>query len=130
MNDQFKNEPLEKQPNPTKKYCISPYSKSRGLTHLMKLVLCTKNNIESLNIIKGILGNESSDIDRQNTKECTALMIACRNSNTVSNIETVKLLLEHPDIDVNKQNKFGKTALMLTCRYSNRESNIETVKIL
>ena len=130
MNDQFKNEPLEKQPDLNKIYHTSPHSESAGLTYLMKLVLCTKNNIESLNIIKGILGNESSDINRQNTKGWTALMIACRNSNTNSNMETIKLLLEHSDIDINKQNNEGWTALMLACRYSNTDSNMETIKLL
>ena len=130
MNDQFKNEPLEKQPDLNKLYYITPCMKSEGVTHLIKLVLCTKNNRDAHIIIKGIIENEQEEINKQSTEGWTALMIACRNSNTDSSIETIKLLLECPNIDVNKQNNEGWTALMLACRYSNIYSNIETIKLL
>ena len=130
MNNQFKNEPLEEKPDINKSYYISKCTKSKDLTHLMKLVLCTRNNEKAFNIIKSITKDKSDEINKQNTKGCTTLILACRNSNTESNIETVKLLLEDPNIDINIHNNDGYTALMVACRNSNTDSNIETVKLL
>ena len=121
MHYQFINKTLEELPDPNKLYYISPILQSSGLTHLMKLVLCTAINKKAINIIKEIIKNEPEEINKQNTRGWTALMIACRNSYMESSIETIKLLLENPLTDANKQDKNGCTALMITFKYCSQE---------
>jgi len=130
MENQFVDEPLDQKPDINREYYISPYTKSKGLTHLMKLVLCAKNNDECLEMIKKIVNNDPKEVGEYCAEGWTSLMIACRNGN----IEIVKLLLDRSDIDINinKQHNEGRTALMLACRYGNinSNSNLKTVKLL
>jgi len=130
MENQFADEPLEQEPDISKEYYVSPITKSKGLTHLMKLVLCVKNNDNCVGMIKKIIDDDPKKINEQCDKGWTPLMIACRNSNTHSSIEVVKLLLDHSNIDVNKQSNSGWTSLMYACRNSSTDSNIETVELL
>ena len=127
MENQFVDEALEKTPDIDIEYYVSHDVKSKGLTHLMKLVLCAKNNDECFEMIKKIIKNNPEEINRQCTKGWTPLAIACRNNNTCSSIEVVRLLLDQSDIDINKQGYGGQTALIMACRNSN---NVETVKML
>ena len=80
-------------PNSNKSFQCSPVTKSKGFTLLMKLVLMT-NNTEAVKLIKKIITNNPEEINKQNEKGWSALMLASRFSNRDSNIETVKLLLE------------------------------------
>ena len=77
-------------------YMCSNYTKSKGFTPLMKLVMSTKLNPNLNKYIK----NHIDIINEQNEKGWTALMLACRNSNIYSSFDTVKILLEHGS-DVN-----------------------------
>jgi len=130
MDNQFADEPLEEIPNIDKEYYVSPLTKSKGLTHLMKLVLCAKNNDRCLEMIKEIIKDDPDKINEKCEKGWTALLIACRNCSSYSNIEVVKILSNYPNIDINEQNYYGCTALMLACGFSNNDSNIETIKLL
>ena len=71
-------------------YKCSPFTNSSGFTPLMHKVMNSRKVPLNIYYIE--------DIDKQNTKGWTALMLACRNSNTDSTIETVKLLLEKEQI--------------------------------
>ena len=109
-------------------YEISKNTKSKNL-NLLQLLILSSNKESTREFIKNNINLFKDDINYQNEKGWTALMMACRNSNTYSNNEIVKLLLEN-GADINLKENDGLTALMVTCRYSNTDSNIETVKLL
>ena len=110
------------------KYELTKNTKSKNLNSLQILIF--SSNEES---VKEFLKNNiiffKDEINYQNEKGWTALMMACRNSNNYSNNEIVKLLLEN-GADPNLKDYNGWTSLMSACRYSNTDSNIETVKLL
>ena len=134
MNEQFDDEPLENPPNINYYYdcyeCgVIGNKKSKGFTHLMKLVLCGKNE-KSIGIIKDILAKHPEELNKSNECQHSALDLACLNiNNGCSNIEIVKLLLEQHTIDINRlcENQFLIFSFLLI--YS-LNINFEVFKLL
>ena len=89
------------------------------------LEFATNGNIDGLKslIDKGV------NINVQDKKGRTALILSSWYSNTTSNIETVNLLIES-GAKLNIRDETGHTALMLSSVDSNKTSNIETVNLL
>lgn len=58
--------------------------------------------------IRSLLDKTNDDINWQNKKRWTILMIICRNCNNASDVTAIKLLLDQPNIDVNKQCSKGR----------------------
>lgn len=121
LNEIYKDE--------TVTYKCSEVTESTGFTPLMVIVMNVRKYPELFDYLKIYLKDNPNEIDKQNTKKWTALMLACRNSAGRSNNETVKLLLD-AGADVNKQSDLGYTALILASMCSNTDSNNETVKLL
>lgn len=65
MENQFKEENIEKIPDYNKKYYCNPTTKCKSFTYLMKLVLCA-NNENALNLIIKELNNNPECINQQN----------------------------------------------------------------
>src|SRR5580693_8780792 len=123
FDNQFDNNP---EIDPSKEYWCSPFSKSKGFTKLMKLVLMGDKYLDEIK--KELLINPST-INIKNTEGWTALIISARNTNTKSSNTIIKLLLENK-ADINDKNNDGWTSLMMASIYSNKESSSETVKLL
>jgi ankyrin repeat protein len=81
------------------------------------------NNCSTIETVRMILNHSNININLQNKKGWTALMIASRYSNNGSTIETVRMLLNHSNINVNLRNNDGWTASMLASKYSNGRIN-------
>jgi ankyrin repeat protein len=109
-------------------YPCSRYTKSSHFTKLMYLII-NSNKIGYDTISTYIFQLSKEEINKQNSKGWSALMIASRNSNINNNIEIVKILLKN-GAEINDVLNLGGNALMLAARYSNTDSNIETVKLL
>ncbi len=113
-------------PDPNVEYECDPYTKSRGFTLLMKMVLLTKEYPELNNTIKEYIINNKEELNKQNERGWTALMLVCRNIRTKSSEDTLKVLID-AGCDLNlKDINNGWTALMYSCKYSSRN----TVKML
>src|SRR5580693_9024520 len=123
FDNQFDNNP---EIDPSKEYWCSPFSKSKGFTKLMKLVLMGDKYLDK---IKKELLISPSTINIKNTEGWTSLMISARNTNTKSSNTIIKLLLENK-ANVSDKNNYGRTSLMMASMYSNTDSSNETVKLL
>lgn len=123
--DQFCREPLDKIPNPEKRYYMTDEIRSCGFTYLMKLVVMTREHPKLIKNIK----KYRTIIDSKNDQGWTALMFACFYSSDVSSIKTVIELI-NCGASVNLKNRNGWTALHMACRYSNTHSSVDTVKLL
>src|SRR5580693_8606807 len=123
FDNQFDNNP---EIDPSKEYWCSPFSKSKGFTKLMKLVLMGDKYLDEIK--KELLINPST-INIKNTEGWTALMISARNTNTKSSNIIIKLLLEHK-ANLNDKTNYGRTTIMLVSSCSNKNSSNETVKLL
>lgn len=106
-------------------YYCSGNLKSRGFTHLMKLVMMTKTDPDAIAIINTIIKNNPEEIDKKNENGYTALMLTSVQGCT----NVVKILL-NAGANVNLKNCCGATALILACVNSNTTSNVETVQLL
>ena len=95
---------------------------------LQRLILYSDNFLIKKYLVNNIY-KYKKEINFQNGRRQTSLIIACRNSNTYCDNEIVKLLLEN-GADPNLKDIDGCTALMKACIYFNNYSNIETVKLL
>lgn len=114
--------------NDKQEFKCSKITTSSGFTPLMHLIM--NNSIED---VKEYLNykDQLEEINKQNDKGWTALMLACRNSKIIPDgIEKVKLLLNRSDVNINKQEDDGWTALMMACGSSNEDSSLDTVKEL
>ena len=111
-----------------KEYHVTKFIKSKKLNLLQRLIL-SSNDFSIKKYLTINIYKYKNEINYQNEKGWTALMMACVNSNNYSNNEIVKLLLEN-GADLNLKDVYGNTALMLSCINSNTSSNIETVKLL
>lgn len=61
-----------------------------------------------------LLAHPRIDVNIQDTRGFTPLMVACENFHRdVRRAEVVRTLLSHPEIEVNRQNEDGSTALMI-----------------
>jgi ankyrin repeat protein len=79
-------------------YHCSQLTRSTGFTSLMYLVINTKKHPEYFVQIEYILENYPDEINNQNTKGWTALMLICRNIGYTSTLDTLELLLKYkPD---------------------------------
>jgi ankyrin repeat protein len=105
-------------------YDCSPFTKSSGFTPLMHAVM--RNDILE---VRRICQENPEQIDVQNTKGWTALMLACRNSNTCSSYEIVEELL-FCGANPNLKTTDGWTALILSSTYTRTDSSEKTVKLL
>lgn len=126
--NQFNNEPLDKIPDQDKEYFQSYFCKSKGFTHLMKLVLCENDN-NTIKLIENILNKSPDEINKQNEKGSTALMIICTHAHTDLNLRVIKLLLNHQFIDINLTCHIGCTALIHAAKNQGCYNN-ELIKLL
>ncbi len=117
----------EFQADPNTEYDCSPLTKSTGFTPLMRMVQCA-DRVNILGIITTHIKKYPLDLDHQNEKGWTALMIACRNSSTTSSNLIVDLLLKAGAKINLKHQKW--TALTLACRYSGTDSTNKTIELL
>lgn len=109
-----------------KSYRCSKYIKSTGFTFLMYLVIKSKKiNNCNVELYKYILSHRD-ELDKQNTKGWTALMIACRNKY----LNVADILLEL-GANIDLQNNDGYCALMyaykqpcLVKKLINAEANV------
>lgn len=109
-------------PDPNVKYYCAPNVRSKGFTHLMKLVLMVREYPKAMRIIEKIIGDEAN---KRNKKGWTALMIACANSETYSNNSVVKMLINaREDLDIRYD--LGGIALSIVLK----SHNVKTIKIL
>jgi len=102
---------------------------STGFTPLMWCSGLSGMNPEYNQQIDEYLKNNPGEINKQNNKGWTALMIACRNCGIPnrSSVETVKILLQH-NADPNlKEHVCGTTALTMSCRYA---TSLEVIEML
>jgi len=120
---------IYQEPDPNIEYKCSDNTISKGFTLLMKWVMLTKEHPELHDKIKEYIRDHPKEINKQNEKGLTALMMASRNSKTESTENTVKMLIE-AKANVDLQEKDGWTALMMASRYSNGDSTENTVKML
>lgn len=109
MNDQFTDLSI---PDPNKSYYCYERLLASGFTYLMKLVLCVNKFPEAIKLIEEIIQDHPEEINKVNTHEISALMLACGNCNTHSNYLTIKLLID-AGADPNIQDYYGETALTL-----------------
>ncbi len=116
-------------PDLEKSYHCSNYIESSGMTLLMKWVLQTKKKPEFEKIIKNYLKKHPDQIDLQNERGHTALLLASFNTNTVSTENTVKILID-AGADINIIDKNHHDALLSCCSFSNSDSTDNTVKML
>lgn len=105
-----------------KMYYVNSYSQTNGFTKLMVLVLNTSKYPELNEQIPLYI----DDINKQNCRSQTALILACRNCMTDSTVDTVKILIEC-GANLNVQDDEGWTALMHVVRMV---GSIEVVKLL
>ena len=105
-----------------KKYQCGPDIWSNHCTKLMYLIIKQKP-------IKRYLTKYPNEINKQNKKGYTALMIAAVFSRNKYHEKAVKQLI-NVSAKMNLINKNGFTALMLACQYTNKYSSIETVHYL
>jgi len=120
---------IYQEPDPNIEYKCSDNTISKGFTLLMKWVMLTKEHPELHDKIKEYIRDRPKEINKQNEKGLTALMMASRYSNGDSTENTVKMLIE-AEANVDLQNNDGWTALMLASRNSKTESTENTVKML
>lgn len=114
--------------NSNTEYNCSVHTTSTNFTPLMYLVSkARKLNCNSK--LKEYILTHKDELNKQNTKGWTALMIACRNSNSESTESTVKMLID-AGADLNLKNVIGSTALILALEYSDENSSVNTVKLL
>ena len=124
-----KLEELLVPPDPNVEYECALNTKSKGFTLLMKLVLLTKEYLFlEDHIIKYILDHKE-ELNKQNEKGWSALMLACIFSKTKSTENTIKILID-AKVNVNLKDNVESTALMKACRNSNTYSTEKTVKML
>jgi ankyrin repeat protein len=102
---------------------IDSKSKSKNLNLLQKLIL-KSNHSKIKEYLKNNAQKYINNINYQNEKEWTALMMACVNSNDYSNNGIVKLLLEN-GADPNLKDKKGRTALSLVFSRSYKNIDIQ-----
>ena len=116
------------QINPDTYHRCSPFIKSTGFTSLMYLVKNVQEHPEYLEQIKYILDNHPEELNKQNEKKWTALMLASSNDYSDITIDTLLLLLEYKP-DLNILDNFGYTALYHSFS-SSYEHNFSMFKIL
>ena len=121
--------PFLTKPDPDKVFECSPNTKSKGFTLLMKLVLLTEDNPEIEKWLEQNISLFKNQINQQNAKGWTALMLSALNIRTKSSEKTVELLIK-TEAKLDLQNDNGETALMLVARFSGIYSTENTVKIL
>jgi ankyrin repeat protein len=74
--------------------------------------------------------NPNSNINFQNKKGFTLLMVFSAYARTPRFESIVEEILQHPKINVNIRDKYGWTALMYACYYSNEVSTERTFQLL
>jgi hypothetical protein len=107
-------------------------NKTTNLTHLMKLVLLTKEHPETLEIIRSYIAQNPEELEKRSSSGWTPLLLAVANSSNgdgSSSLDTVKLLLEC-GANVNSTSKDFPSALIVACRYAGTTSDLETVTTL
>lgn len=105
-------------------YPCSRNTLSDNFTMLMFMII----NMTDIDIIADYVSKNRNQVNKQNNKGWTALMIACCSSNIYGN-DTVELLLQN-NADANMKNNNLQTALTLSIINNNTNSNIETIMIL
>lgn len=107
-----------------KEYEIFKFSYCRRLNFLQLLVLNSNREEVKKYLIENI-DNFKNEIDYQNERGITALMIVCGNPDSYTDNDVIKTLLK-AGANVNLKCNDGNTALIYSCLYS----NIESTKIL
>ena len=112
------------------RYICDEEISSKNFSHLHKCVMNT-NKYRFLNeYIDEYLNLNPDQIDVQNKKGYTALILASANSKTYSTEETVEILLKH-NANLNIQDfPLGWTALIHSCSYLIMNSTEKTVELL
>lgn len=122
ISDQFTDD--DSYPDPNQSYYISPLTKQKGVTRLMKYILLKKED----KVLKEI--KEVKDIDEPTEGGLTGLMIAVRNSRTLSSEHIVETLLEHK-ADTSLCNKVNNTSVLaMASIFSGSDSTEKTVEII
>lgn len=103
-------------------YECTPKIKTNGLSHLQKCILMMKTNPSIYKYIVEHLEKSPENINYQNKKGLTALMIACANQ-----LYSIILLLLKHGSDPNIKDNQGWTALMLAC---NHGTTVDSIKLL
>jgi hypothetical protein len=99
---------------------------AKSMTHLMKLVLLTREHPDLLTTISAHIANHPDELEMQNSKGWTALSLAVANSCSCSTIDTVKLLL---NLGANVNG--GKIKpIMVAALYAGSSSSSETFFLL
>ena len=129
MDSQFDDEDLYDVPDLQNEYYFAFHFKCKGFTKLMKLILLTKKNPELVSQIAQYLIVCPEEVNKQNEKGFTALMLASKYSTKYSTEETVKVLIE-AKAKVDIKSDTGYTALMCATLYADKFSSAETVKLL
>lgn len=127
MNNQF-TEIASIPDYETAYYCRDDVA-STQFTHLMKLVMMVKRFPDALHIIREIIETNPEEIDKQNQRGWSPLMLACYNCFAHSSIECVKLLIDS-GANVDLQNEHNYNALMLARNYSNDKMAYECFNLL
>lgn len=111
-------------------YSCTFFCYSKHFTHLHKCVMNTREYSFLNEYICEYLKQNPNEVNVQNKKGYTALMLASANSRSRSTEETVKILLNYEQ-NINIRNIDGSTALLDTViSMGSGSSSVDTVKIL
>lgn len=105
---------------------------SKNFNHLHKIVICTKEHIILEEYLEKYLETEIGKIElnSQNKKGYTAIMLAFLNLNTNSTLKTIQILIKaKANLDLQTR-KNGWTILMYVCFYSNIHEADKVLKML
>jgi hypothetical protein len=133
VKKQYDDDNLYTVPHPDEVYQISSLISSRKCTSLMKLIL----NLDKYPLLIYDIEQYMYDpyhtteyeLNKQNEKGWTALMIVCRCANSPYAIQIAKLLLNHK-VDINIKENDGWTCAMIVARYANSLNGLEMLKLL
>lgn len=121
------------EPDPNIEYECDYFLKSKGFTHLMKLVLSVRKSPNAMLMIREIITNCPEELDKQNELGYSALMLASNYCEDISSIECVELLLKAgANVNLTNVAVYGETALIkATCECGpNCISSVACVKLL
>lgn len=123
------SEDIYSVPDPNQEFKCSDSTLSKGFTLLMKWVMMTNSHPELYDRINQLIKENPEELNKQNEKGWTALMLAVSNSGSISTEETVKLLLSY-GAKINIQGQYGHSALTLAVRKAETYGTKNTIKML
>lgn len=124
--DQFNDEHIEKIPNPSKTYYLSPNHTAKGFTYLFKLLSLIDMNPKLIDILHMNLKDIHVTVDR-----VTALQFVCRNYKSDKLPEVVKILIDNYANSVhNAGENYYNTPLYAAVSYYQSDKLLEVVQLL